>query len=97
MSITANVITSLAKETMENRAADYEAPSGERSMGKTVAAFNAISGHNLSELDGWQFMECLKMARSRQGKFKLDNFIDGCAYAALAGEAAEKMDAQHEQ
>lgn len=92
MSITASEITQLAKETMDNRADDYDAPHGERSMGKTVAAFNAITGQNLSELDGWQFMECLKMARSRQGKFKLDNYIDGTAYAALAGEAAAEAE-----
>jgi hypothetical protein len=71
-----------------DRAATYDAPEGERSMGKAVAVFNALTGKSLSEVDGWQFMEVLKMVRSRQGAFREDNFVDGAAYAALAGEAA---------
>jgi hypothetical protein len=34
---------------MEDRAATYDAPGGERSMGKTVASFNAIYGTDLTE------------------------------------------------
>lgn len=62
----------------------------ERSMPTVVAAFNAATGHNLSEVDGWQFMEILKLVRSRSGEFHADNFIDGASYASLAGEAAER-------
>lgn len=73
---------------MKDRAKTYDAPEGERSMGKAIAMFNELKGTDLSEFDGWQFMEILKMVRGNQGDFKLDNFVDGAAYAALAGEAA---------
>lgn len=77
-----------AKKEMVEREEAYDAPGGERSMAKTVAAFNAIHGLGMTEVQGWQFMELLKIVRSSQGKFKADNFVDGAAYAALAGEAA---------
>lgn len=73
---------------MSDRAQTYDAPEGERSMGKTVAAFNAITGHSLTETEGWMFMVFLKIARSFQGDFKMDNYEDLVAYAALSGEAA---------
>lgn len=75
---------------MSDRAVTYDAPTGERSMGKTVQAFNALTGLALSEEQGWLFMEILKMARSQQGNFKRDNYEDAVAYAALRGEAAEE-------
>ena len=75
---------------MENRATTYDAAGGERSMAKTVAMFNAMTGFNLSEEQGWKFMCCLKLVRSEQGKFKADNFVDGAAYFGLAGETASK-------
>lgn len=75
---------------MEDRAVTYDKPTGERSMGKTVEAFNVITGHQLTEEQGWLFMETLKMVRSQQGAFKADNYEDATAYASLRGEAAEK-------
>ncbi len=79
-----------AKVHMEDRAATYDNPEGERSMGKTVAAFNAITGKELSETDGWLLMTLLKAVRANQGNFKSDNYEDLTAYAALLGEAAVK-------
>lgn len=79
-----------AKGHMVDRAATYDAPAGERSMAKTVTAFNALTGHQLTEEQGWLFMETLKMARSQQGQFRQDNYEDAVAYAALRGEAAGK-------
>lgn len=75
---------------LADRERTYDAPGGERSMAKAVAAFNAIHGLGMTEVQGWQFMELLKIVRSSQGAFKLDNFVDGAAYAALAGEAASR-------
>ncbi len=72
---------------MEDRAATYDKPEGERSMAATVNAFNAITGHQLTEEQGWMLMAILKMVRSQQGAFKLDNYEDGAAYFALAAEA----------
>ena len=79
---------------MKDRAATYAAPSGERSMEKTVAIFNELLAEKLrkplSEEDGWNFMEILKLVRSKQGEFKADSYEDRAAYAGLAGEAAAK-------
>lgn len=73
---------------MQGRAKTYDKPQGERSMGAAVAAFNAATGHALSETQGWIFMVFLKAIRSQQGAFRADNFEDMAAYAGLAGESA---------
>jgi hypothetical protein len=87
---TADAILDQARKEQADRAQFYDAPAGERSMAKTVAAFNAIFGTQLTEVQGWQFMELLKLVRSSQGKPRADNYVDGASYAALAGEAAMK-------
>lgn len=72
-----------------DRAAARDKPEGERSMGRCVAAFNALTGHKLSERDGWLFMVTLKMARACNTPMGLaDDYEDMAAYAAFAGEAA---------
>lgn len=75
---------------LQDRAVTYDNPEGERSMAKTVAMFNALTDVNITEEQGWKFMALLKLVRSEQGNFKADNFEDGSAYVALAGEAASK-------
>lgn len=75
---------------MEDRASTYDADGGERSMGKTVAAFNAVTGHSLTEEQGWLFMVLLKAVRTQQGGFRSDNYEDGAAYFGLQGEAAAR-------
>ena len=35
-------------------------------------------------------MNLLKIARTQAGKFNLDDFIDACGYAAIAGEISNK-------
>jgi hypothetical protein len=60
----------------------------ERSMARTVKAFNAITGLALTETQGWVFMAVLKLARE-SGGHDPDNFVDGAAYMALAGESAD--------
>ena len=59
-------------------------------MVRAVRAFNVLTGHTLSEVDGWLFMVALKMARATAGKLVPDDWIDGAAYCALALEAAER-------
>ena len=61
---------------------------GERSMSRAVESFNALVGGDkrLTELEGWLFMCCLKMARATAGRNHLDDFTDLAGYAALAGE-----------
>ena len=50
--VTAAGILKTAIGHMEERAVTYDKPSGERSMGKTVAMFNALTDHGLSEEQG---------------------------------------------
>ena len=73
---------------MNDRAATYDKPEGERSMGQAVAALKAVTGVSLTEEQGWLFMVLLKAVRSQNGNFKLDNYEDGAAYFALAAESA---------
>lgn len=75
-------------DAMQQRAATYDKPEGERSMGATVEAFRAITGHDISEEAGWLFMAILKAVRSQQGNYSADSYVDGAAYFGLAGEAA---------
>lgn len=79
-----------AADAIAERARLRDCPDGERSMARTVAAFNAITGRDLTEVEGWHFMELLKLARATAGGHHLDDHADRAAYAALAGEAAER-------
>lgn len=75
---------------MDERAAQYDQPGGERSMAKTVAAFNVITGNCMSEAEGWAFMLLLKQVRlfSNPNKPHRDSAEDAIAYCALLGESA---------
>lgn len=84
----ANEFLSAAAAHMSARAQTYDKPTGERSMARTVTAFNAITGHNLSESDGWMLMMLLKAVRlTQRATYHADSAEDLVAYAALMGEA----------
>ena len=85
---TAATILTAALGHMRDRAATYDKPEGERSMGATVDAFHAVTGVSMTEEQGWLFMAMLKAVRSQQGAYRADSYEDGAAYFALAGEAA---------
>ena len=87
---TANHFLEAAKGHLGARATTYDKPTGERSMERTVKVFAALTDIQLTEEQGWCFMEVLKQVRSLQGKFKADNYEDLAVYAALRGEAAAK-------
>lgn len=91
---TAPEILQMAAEAISDRAAQRDMPEGERSMARCVAAFNALTGHQLSERDGWLFMVQLKAARATAGAHRLDDYVDGSSYFGLAGEAADREAAQ---
>ena len=77
-----------ASEVMAERGKQYDKPEGERSMARTVAAFNLITGQDLTETQGWQFMETLKAVRCFTGdKLHPDSMLDGIAYSALKAES----------
>lgn len=73
---------------MMERARQYDSPGGERSMGKAITAFNAITGRNLTEPDGWLLLQVLKDVRQWQKPgYHADSAEDCIAYAALKAEA----------
>lgn len=77
-----------AADIMTERGKQYDKPEGERSMVQTIQAFNAITGQDLRESDGWLLMALLKMVRDsqRQEPHK-DSCEDLIAYSALYAEA----------
>lgn len=78
---------------IDDRAATRDQAEGERSMARTVAAFNALTGHALTERDGWLFMVALKAARATNTPTGIpDDYQDGAAYFALAGECVAGND-----
>lgn len=98
-----NEFLQAAIDVQEERGAQYDKPSGERSMGATVAAFNCITGNNLKEQDGWMLLGLLKLVRQSQNpeKYHHDSALDFVAYASLYAEAASgqcgQMDDKKEQ
>ena len=84
----ADEILMRAADHIKDRAAQRDLPK-ERSMAAAVNAFNAMFGHSLTVEQGWHFMVLLKMSRSRGGT-NPDDYEDGAAYFALAGEEASR-------
>ena len=80
-----------AADIMTERGKQYDKPEGERSMGKCVAAFNIVTGRNLTEAEGWLLLQILKDVRQWQRPgFHQDSADDCIAYAALKAEAKMK-------
>lgn len=96
--ISADDILKAAAGHMQDRAATYDKPAGERSMAKAVAMFNILTDNDVTEEQGWQFMSILKKVRSQQGAYRADNYEDDTAYCSLAGEAAaqNRKEVKHE-
>ena len=86
----ASEIAETAAMSIKDRAATRDTESGERSMARIVRVFNAATGHNLSEREGWIFQIATKLGRAAQGGHNVDDYIDLGGYAALAGESAER-------
>lgn len=73
---------------LSERGKEYDTNDGERSMERTVAAFNVITGHDLTEAEGWLFMQLLKDVRQWTASgFHEDSAVDCINYAALKAEA----------
>lgn len=91
MKMKAHEILQAGIDAMESRAAERDKPDSERSMPHAVEIYRAVKRSVEptveTEADGWLFMVCLKLARSRGGAFLLDDWIDMAAYVALTGEA----------
>ncbi|WP_049780124.1 DUF6378 domain-containing protein [Aromatoleum aromaticum] len=85
--VDATEILVAAADCIGDRASQRDQADGERSMSRAVDTFNVLTGHSLSERDGWIFQAVLKLARAQGGRHVLDDYIDGAAYLALAGES----------
>lgn len=87
-----------AIDVQAERGKQYDKPSGERSMGATVSAFNCITGSMLEESDGWMFLGLLKLVRQSQNpeQYHHDSALDFVAYASLYAEAASEQCGQVE-
>ena len=77
-----------ASDLMIERAVQYDSPQGERSMQKIITAFNAITGKDLTESEGWMLMVLLKLVRDNTRVVgHQDSCEDLIAYGALYGES----------
>lgn len=85
-------ILDMAATEIGGRATLYDQPDGEESMPKVIAIFNRLYGTELTVEQGWMIMVILKIVRSANGDFKLDNYVDLAAYSAFAGKAARDQD-----
>ncbi|CAN8138969.1 hypothetical protein THIOSC13_1200001 [uncultured Thiomicrorhabdus sp.] len=86
----ASEFLSKASSLMAERGKQYDADDNqeERSMGKAVGSFNVITGHNLTESDGWLLMQQLKDVRQWAVEtYHQDSAEDCVAYSALKAEA----------
>jgi hypothetical protein len=87
-----------AIDVQAERGKQYDKPSGERSMGATISAFNCITGRTLEESDGWLILSILKLVRQAQNpdQYHHDSALDFVAYASLYAEAASEQCGQLE-
>lgn len=78
-----------AIDVQVERDKQYDQPTGERSMGRTVVAFNAVTGRDLTEAEGWLLLQLLKDVRQWQNpdQYHHDSALDSVAYASLKAEA----------
>ena len=94
--VSAHKVLLAAAGHLEDRAVTYDNAQGERSIPLVIELFNKIRGKDLTPADGWLIQVLLKIVRANQGEFKLDNFEDLAAYAALWGEeSANDLHKQH--
>lgn len=75
-------------DLVAGRGNERDMPDGERTIPRTVAAFNAITGKDMTPVEGWLFMIILKLCRSNQGSFKEDDYLDAIGYSGLMAEEA---------
>jgi len=80
-------ILDTAKEYVtKDRAATHG--DAESNFGLIAAYWSAHLNRNISPHDVAVMMTLLKLARAKSNPKHVDNWVDGCGYLALAGEAA---------
>ena len=87
---TAGALINTALDTMAQRGKQYDGNDKglERSMGRIVTAYNAITDQAMTEAQGHAFMTVLKMVRAELSRdYDADHYVDGVNYMAMYGEA----------
>lgn len=94
--VTAADILIAGADAIAARAEARDTPAGERVMRRTVAMFNSWRSHDsvhaVTEAEGWIFLALVKLCRANAGGHNIDDYVDGSAYIALAGEHADQLD-----
>lgn len=90
---TASDLLSQGTEILNQRGAEYEKNDNqERSFDSVAAAFNAITGKDLTAAEVALVLQCVKDVRQwSQDRLHEDSVIDGINYAALKGELLHKQ------
>ncbi|MGE4340242.1 MAG: DUF6378 domain-containing protein, partial [Pigmentiphaga sp.] len=77
-----------AAAIQEERGKNYDQPSGERSAGRIAAAFNAITGNDLTAAEVYLLLQLTKDVRQWSSPaYHHDSALDCVSYAALKAEA----------
>lgn len=84
MTVRGDILREATSLTEGDRNKDYGDPYD--TFLRIAEIFKAISGHELSAKDVAYFNLAQKIARTEESPQKLDNYIDGAAYLAIAGE-----------
>ena len=86
--LTAPDLLKQAAQLLAERGQQYDKSGNERSAAKIVAAFNAVTGRDLTPGEGWLFLVMLKAVRfySNTETPHRDSLEDMIAYAALHAE-----------
>jgi hypothetical protein len=86
--LTARRLLLEAAGIQDQRAQQYDQPSGERSMADAVAALEILWPGPMTEVKGWLLQVMIKIVRARNApRFHRDSWVDGASYVSLAGEA----------
>lgn len=77
-----------AAAVQQDRGAEYDSPEGERSGGRIAAAFNAITGKNITDAEVYLILQITKDVRQwAASEYHHDSALDCVSYAALKAEA----------
>ena len=82
----ADILDTAKEYVTKDRAATHG--DAERNFGLIAAYWSAHLNKNIKPHDVAVMMTLLKLARARGNPGHADNWIDGCGYLALGGEAA---------
>jgi hypothetical protein len=82
----ADILDTAKEYVTKDRAATHG--DAERNFGLIAAYWSAHLNKNIKPHDVAVMMTLLKLARARSNPKHTDNWIDGCGYLALGGEAA---------